>query len=589
MTESSSINYLRDQLSFLEIVDCIIQEKDKIPCWDGEIYIYKNKNKAKDGIKRISIQVKGHKTNNFKEKVRFHLDKRDLKAYMNHDGIMFFLVHISKDNQRTRQIYYSPLLPLMIRNLIERKSNQKTFTISCKKFPDNEQERLNILLDFYDDSQRQKGLAISNLHISKNLNEFDSFSLFFRDNHSFNDFFFLPQAINGRSLTLYGNHKELKTLIPVSYLDDIKNSTFTSYKFINITVDNIKFYDRVKFSITSEKISIFIGACFIIDFINPQTSNNYEIHIHFQSKGSLHEQIKDLNFIQALKKHKKITINNNTFDAQQNIYNKIVEISHQTERNLKYFQDIQSLLKKLNIKKDFNICECNDQNKKQIKSLIDTILLGKTIKINSQEPVYVEKIDIANISIIILYIKKCSNEYFIYDFFDEYINNNCRFFNDENPRTSRFILCKDDFLNFDNACIKTIISDLSNIYKNKFNISHINRILLNFISLYDKTELAEALNAAKFLISQIKEYPNFVDKYIILLNELQIIKRERTFTIKEKHDLFKLCEDSDNQFIKLGALLLLEEQEEARKIFNNLNDKDRTYFKTLPIYKFYKI
>ena len=41
-------------------------------------------------------------------------------------------------------------------------------------------------------------------------------------------------------------------------------------------------------------------------------------------------------------------------------------------------------------------------------------------------------------------------------------------------------------------------------------------------------------------------------------------------------------------FFKIGAFLLLDEQEEAKKLLDTLEEKDLNYFKEFPIYKFYK-
>ena len=92
-TESIDVNVLKLKLSKVKRLSYNISENDKTPCWDGDIYIHKDENKTKDDIKRISVQIKGRTidSKNFKKKVRFNLNEKDLKAYMNHDGIIFFL------------------------------------------------------------------------------------------------------------------------------------------------------------------------------------------------------------------------------------------------------------------------------------------------------------------------------------------------------------------------------------------------------------------------------------------------------------------------------------------------------------------
>lgn len=45
---------------------------------------------------------------------------------------------------------------------------------------------------------------------------------------------------------------------------------------------------------------------------------------------------------------------------------------------------------------------------------------------------------------------------------------------------------------------------------------------------------------------------------------------------------------SDDEFFKLGAFLLLDEQDEAQKIYDGFDEEQRTRFGNFPIFKFYK-
>ena len=96
------------------------------------------------------------------------------------------------------------------------------------------------------------------------------------------------------------------------------------------------------------------------------------------------------------------------------------------------------------------------------------------------------------------------------------------------------------------------------------------------------------LSAARQMCEWIQGYPQFVSKEITALNRLQIIRRERDLSITEKAELFNIVGEVKDNFIRLGALLLLGEQAEAKKILEELPQEDRDKFKDYPIYKFYK-
>ena len=101
-----------------------INEKDKEPVWDGNIYIYSNKNKTKENIKKVPVQVKGTINNNQEnETIKFPLDVADLEAFLDDGGVMFFVVYIDDNGDKT-QIYYSALLPIKLRKILSGKKDQ---------------------------------------------------------------------------------------------------------------------------------------------------------------------------------------------------------------------------------------------------------------------------------------------------------------------------------------------------------------------------------------------------------------------------------------------------------------------------------
>lgn len=75
-----------------------INNGDKEPCWDGNIYIHEGKNHTKKNIKKVATQVKGKMVNAHQvtDSINYRISSDDLTAYMMNGGTMFFVVYIDK-------------------------------------------------------------------------------------------------------------------------------------------------------------------------------------------------------------------------------------------------------------------------------------------------------------------------------------------------------------------------------------------------------------------------------------------------------------------------------------------------------------
>ena len=119
--------------------DCLkdfINSNDKMPLWDGEIFIYEENCKYQQNEKlvgRIGVQVKGHKVKKLKNgNSKYSIEVEYLRAYQKEKrGTLLFVVEII-DSENT-QIYYANLLPVDLKEILEKvKENQKTVTINIK-------------------------------------------------------------------------------------------------------------------------------------------------------------------------------------------------------------------------------------------------------------------------------------------------------------------------------------------------------------------------------------------------------------------------------------------------------------------------
>lgn len=135
-----------------------------------------------------------------------------------------------------------------------------------------------------------------------------------------------------------------------------------------------------------------------------------------------------------------------------------------------------------------------------------------------------------------------------------------------------------------NNTTKTLKDDLSVEIKQGSKLS----IAAACFSIYDKAPNPELLNAARQMNVWLGQHTDFLSSEIVTLNRLQIELRERPLEFSEKQELYTIATTAKDEFYRLGAFLLLGEQEEARKIFDTLDEDRLNLFKGFPIYKFYK-
>ena len=151
---------VKTSISITDELSPFINEGDKEPSWDGNIYIYANKDKRKESIKKVPVQVKGKQSDDFSlDTIKYPVTVVDLENYLNDGGVVFFVVYISKDGRNTK-IYYSCLLPVKIRNILDRniKKNKK-LRIEFNSFPEDNERKVSLFLNFYDHMKKQTSFA----------------------------------------------------------------------------------------------------------------------------------------------------------------------------------------------------------------------------------------------------------------------------------------------------------------------------------------------------------------------------------------------------------------------------------------------
>lgn len=591
--EKIAIHAVEASIAKTNLLTSFISRGDKEPCWDGNIYIHESKSHTKKNIKKVSAQVKGKSVTpcQVKETIKYRISQDNLTAYMMNGGTMFFVVYIDNKTGNVLQIYYSELLPLKIKDLFKKKQN--SYQLIFHKFPDVDSEKTILLLNFFDDAQRQSSFAGKELPTIDDLDKsgvLESLSFHFRGYGNYQPRKALPKLMNGKPLSLYANIKSGSVPIPIEYYEAIYHVMMSERRNIPIYVNGVQYYDGYQVITTAEKAELYIGSFVKITFSDHEENNTASpIIITVKIKGTLKERIIGLKFVSAMIKYEKFSIGNIEIPfklSEEDI--KKLGVATFSKRLTEYYQ-VQALLDIMNVKKDLDIQKCNDEDFRRLNLLIGAIKDKLPVKDGPKEAGNMQKITVANLTLAVVYLERPNSGYFVFDYFGNYFDVSWSP-DGSNPITiSQFCsMGVDDFLTLDNLNLQTVVEDFKRIKASSQHLESGNHIMLVMLKAYDRQPSVELLDAAQQLCRWQQEYPELIPADITTVNRLQITLRKRELTFQEKSELYTIITNTSDDYLKICAFLLLNEQTEARELLDTLSEKELREFRELPIYRFCK-
>lgn len=583
-------------ISKTERLSSFINSGDKEPCWDGTIYIHEDKKHNKKNIKRVSAQVKGKlvRSKDVKEKIKYQISYDDLNAYMMNGGTMFFVVYLNCKTGEELQIYYASLLPLRIKKIIS--TIKKRYSIQFKKFPNDNIQKTELLLNFYNDALRQTSFAGREIPSIEELSKsglLESISFHYTGLVKNISPTMLPKMMDGKSLTLYANIKGNSIPIPIEYYDSINQIQMHCDNNWPVSVADTKFYDDYKIVTTADHFELHIGSCLCVVFpiFDEEQETVDSINVKIDIKGTLKERITGVSFVLASIKEGMFYIGEYPmkFDISKDDLEKI-DI-HFLESSLNSYRRVQEFLDNLNVKKDLDFDNCTVEDIRKLNILVPAIenkmIVNEQIDDSSAQ---LKKVVIANINLAVICISETSEGYRIFDYFGNHFNVDWLSTEDEKPlRISQFsMINSEDFLELSNLNLKEVVSDFDRIEANSLSVEFANKTMLEILKAYDVSSSDDLLIAAKEISDWIKLNAEYIPEDVSTINELQIVLRERALSFEEKLKLHRIIENSNDPFFRAGAFLLLKEYNEVVDIFKTFTDEQLDTFKSFPIYRFYK-
>lgn len=583
--EDLAVAAVKESVTVCDLLSPFISDNDKEPSWDGHIYIYKNKNKTKDGMRRIPVQVKGTERDNLsKAEISFRISKIDLNNYLEDGGIVFFVVYVGHDGQ-AKQIYYAGLTPVKIRILLDEAKEQASKSIKLHRFPKDNNKKEMIIINCCEDCQRQASFAKAKLLSIEELEQQGALESLTFSVTSVGGLD--PQtALLTNDVYLYANIKGGTIPQPIEAVP--QRLVIHEERNARISVEQRLLYTKFTFIRDANAITMQFGKSFSI------TSKEKEHGIKFNYKGtnSLRQLVIDLDFMLALIRENGFSIDD-TFvplDMKKADYSNF-PIAEMEDR-LAYFKKIVQLLDFLNCPKDIILDTLNAKDWRTINNLVCGLVDGRSVEGLKEDLSPIIMMEVGELHFIVCLLRDESQKgtYRFADFFHTEMLFVYENQTGEKLATSQFSLLRaENILKADNIRYDVLLPSFKKADCNKETITRANFFLLELLTAYDISQKSEILDTASAFSEWIMTASEEELPYSIrILNDLQIKKRQRQLTEEEKRELYRLIEmpDSTEETI-VGAYLLLDQQTAAELHFEKVQADIQNEFKKYPIYHFW--
>lgn len=554
-----------------------IDFNDRTDSWDGFIFLYSDRsNKKAKLLGRVPVQVKAKDVETFSEQsTKKDFNISDLKNYRNDGGVIIFLVECCKHE---RKIFYNSLLPYDLDLLLnDLKENQKDKRITFQYMPSNNISELEILCrEFLMHRKKQYSLPIVDF------SEVEPKEIMMQGIMSLYNTF--ENMLLNKAQYMYG-----KTHINSPMYDCVTKINIEKIKKTldkPVCIGTKQYYPNYNVVSTKDTEQIIFGDDVIF------TIGKNKVNLSYNPNGNIQKRINDTEFIIKFVKERTIKINNTYLPLIQEDMSNNEDIKKIADYN-KALMNLSALLSIFNIDdNNFNIDDISDKDSERLEVLIDSMVLNNTNALKGfKTGLYY--FQIASLNLLTLIVADENSNIKIHD-----INNindiRIKLFSKDTEHDTKddvaasiyILLGVEDIINRTNICIDTVIQD---VVSYKHSLVYDNQVLLlclKLIKAYDKTSLDKYLEQANLLLHWLRD--GDVDKTIIIINELQIIKRKRELKKNEISLLKTMTNKNHNNSLYCGISILLNDINNFNKNFSKLSNEEKDEFLNYPIYSLIK-
>lgn len=586
--EALAVNAVRESIAVCDYMEPYLNDNDKTPSWDGDIYIYTTpERKKKDFRGLVKSQIKGKKQNDLtKDIIHYSVSVVDLRNFQRTGNTIYFVVYISP-NKIDKQIYYNDLKPVKLNHYIKNAKGE-TVKIPFKRFPTDATEKTDICVNLYDDGVKQIGyqeqiLSLNDLQ-KRNVTKIDLTYTSYASKRPD-----IVQHMLDNTASLYIQIEGSDISYPFDNTDLILQLEFKRDALVK--VGDAIFYSQVLVKRSVNDLTIRIGDS--LDIVHNKDTRL--ITFNYRLSKSLRSAVVDLAFINAVMDAKQLSIDKTIYGIPDDIAN-----SYNQEwglYTLASMSDYVNVLDILNIEKDIEWKRLSKGEHRDFGTLVKAFVKKESVyNLNENlPPVCVMQIQGVKILLGVVRNETEPNAWGIYNVFEYPARNNVQYRETKDspilPTSIYTVLKPEDYLSIDNINYET----LPDTYKcledgNPMLEGIVNRDMLIMLLAYDKRPnerlLAAIENLAKWILNKdsLLDLP-YESRF---LNLMQIYKRTRVLTNEENEKIYDILDNTTMYDVKVAALLLLEDYIGAKRNFAKMSEKSQEFFKTLPIYNLWR-
>ena len=589
--EEKALTYFKTFIVDSDVISQFISENDKEPCWDGHLYLYSDGIKDKAHLEgRVPVQVKGTMVDDFEtKKWKFKLMKDDLKAYL-HEPTFFIVCQIRKGTNE-KKLFYRELLPNLVRKLLKDMGGNLSRMTVFKPMTQNLQEFEEQLNVFMGNSRRMTSFANKNLlsmkeAANKGIKEFS-----FLAPSRISSYRQLLRYLSTHVAQLYAKIPDYDIEMPVS--DGPVKFKFSRTDEGDIKVGDKVFYKGYKSEIIDGRVIVTVSEDLTVSFPLDETDKVAPI-INMKPRARyLNDAIHETEFMLALNETGELSIGGMNLQISSADKERMEELY----KKLTGWKEFSNVLDKMHVTKPFDLTTVNKEDEAKINVLIETIGKGNTIPVKNQQTALLTW-NISNVKLLLICIVDEEGNFRIGDYFDKSFNIGIEKDDGSKIEVSTYSYLQKENLwgSIDNIDYDGIVESAQRAAQNDaFCYQLSNYDVLSMIKAADKVEGTDDERRNKLLCGALKldewlieSDPNEEMKQVHMINKLQIIKRQRYLSDEEKDILYRMINDDKlDEHLKFAVYLMLDNHQDAERLFCTFSEEDKKVLRDYPIWRFY--
>lgn len=575
--EKCAVEAIKRVIRLQDKMDELLEENDKGPSWDGDIYLYDNSDLKVEHIQyRIPTQIKGKNDKRLlnKKSITFPVEYRNLRNYFRDGGVCYFVIAVSDDGEKAA-IFYNALTPIKLQAILkgsEKKLPEQTKNIPLLRLEKNDKDILyKLLLQFGHDSREQGSGELVRKSISANdLKNVDSIRMtaYTSDKNE------ILGNVQMGEVCLFGHLANSDIWVPFSYETQTNMEIAQKVKRNeSFGVDGVVYYDNFEVVRKADE-TVYI-----------RLSENLELRlsenkVHFDPKSDLETVIRDVRFLEAMQHGSGLYIG-----KRKVLGYKEQKLGSNLQKAIRDYKLLQLVTNKFGLTIRERIEGFTEDDWKALNELV-AIFKGDIVPKHGEVayhmwwwqgkivPFIITREDTQQAQVENIFHPQQLN---VYTHTDEkeyelpiYIN-----------------LTRSVWESLYDVPEEYLLEDLERYEYNHGTEGNFSLLFVELLSSYDDTGNEKYFNMARLISDKL-----ISDKLIFVspqneywkINKLQLLRRKRPLSEEEMQELESIEKNSEDKKTICAVNILLENKRMAQKVLEEMDDEDRGVFVTYPIY-----